>query len=427
MMKGFRLACVLMACLLFVFVGLAFAENYVPYPGVLSPGEVDFGGKTVTIIRGGLPNDSERVALAEELFNVKLETLRLDNAEQIMARIMAGDSTYDIIRQPHREGYLKLVSSGMLLPSDDYLPNDFFESLPNADKQIIEKLKYNGKRYGIGVHAGVVNDSIMIMSYNKDLLEKHNQPDPYELYLDGKWTYEALEAIATAITMDTDGDGIIDQRGITDVSNHGAFIRFAPSNGAEIAVLEDGKWVYAYNRENAIYALNTIIRWREMGIMGAGDYNAGKVGFVIHTHLGGNRHAQAAGINFGLVPMPMGPHVDSYSYPAFDFPIMCLPVNVEYPEGLISLANFLFREEDTVQKLDQMVNDWMTTSDHYEFYTTALENWKGEGDIFQWSGLWDDIMQTPIQEALAGTKGAAAAMDEVANQAQAFLDDLFRQ
>ena len=160
--------------------------------------------------------------------------------------------------------------------------------------------------------------------------------------------------------------------------------------------------------------------------MGDGDYNAGKVGFVVHTHLGGNRHAQAAGINFGLVPMPKGPHVDRYHYPAFNFTMMFLPVNAEYPEGLIALANFLYREEDTIATLDQMVSDWMTTQEHYRMYITATEEWRGEGDVFQNTDLWG-IAGTPINQVLAGEKGAAAAMDEIAGEAQAFLDDLFKQ
>ncbi|MFB5067556.1 MAG: ABC transporter substrate-binding protein [Candidatus Wallacebacter cryptica] len=425
-MKVRNVAWVITALLLVILSGISAAGDYEPPPGVLSPDQVDFGGKTVTIIRGALPADEERVAEAEQLFNVKFDTIRLESADQIMARIMAGDSAYDIIRAPHREGYFALVSSGMLLPADDYLPEEFFESLPNTDRYVIEKLKYEGKRYGIGVHHGVVNDTMMIMSYNKDLLEQYGLEDPYELYLNDEWTYDVLEEYAIILTQDTDGDGIIDQRGITDVANYAGFIRFAPSNGAELAVQEDGRWVFAYNRENAIEAFNTILRWRELGIMGDGDYNAGKVGFVVHTHLGGNRHAQAAGINFGLVPMPKGPHVDRYHYPAFNFTMMFLPVNAEYPEGLIALANFLYREEDTIATLDQMVSDWMTTQEHYRMYVTATESWQGEGDIFQGTDLWE-ILRTPITEVLAGEKGAAAAMDEIANQAQAYLDDLFNQ
>lgn len=415
---------VTVVCFLILLTGSVLAHDYVAPPGVLSPDEVDFGGKTVTIIRGGLPKDAERVALAEELFNVKLETLRIDNPDQFIARIMSSDSKYDIIRHQHREGYFILASQGMLLPSDDYLPEAFFGSLPNVDRHVIEKLKYDGKRYGISVHSGIVNDTMMITSYNKSILERYNQPDPYELYLKGEWTYEAFEEIALAVTQDTDGDGIIDQFGMARVASYGDFIRFAPSNGAELAVQEDGKWVYAYDRENAIYALNTINRWNELGIMG-GNYDLGEAAFKI-THLGGNRHAQAAGIDFGLVPMPMGPHVDDYNYPVFDFFITYLPINAEYPEGLIALANFLYREEDSYDRLDEMINEWMTSKEHLDMYTRAVESFAGEGDIFQHSGLWE-IMEEPIRNVLGGTMGAAAAMDEIAPRAQAFLDDLFKQ
>lgn len=420
-----KIILLIIVCLLLIFSTGVLASDYITRPGVLSPEQVDFEGKTVTIIRGKLPDDEERVKQAEKLFNVKLETLRLDNPDQFIARIIAGDSSYDIIRHQHREGYFPLVYEGMLLPADDYLPDEFFDSLPNTDRYIIEKLKFNGKRYGIGVYTGVVNDSMMLISYNKDMLKKYNQPDPYELYLSGQWTYEAFEEIAIAVTMDTDGDGMIDQYGLPTMTRHADFIRFAPSNGAELAVEEDGKWVFAYNRENAIHVLNTVNRWAELGIMGSGNYNLGEVAFRI-THLGGNRNAQAAGINFGFVPLPKGPHTDEYQYPAFDFFIMYLPVNAEYPEGLIALANFLYREEDSHEHLEQMINDWMTRSEHLEVYLEATEAWKGEGDVFQSTGLWT-VLKEPIESVLEGTKGAAAAMDEIAPAAQSFLDDIFRQ
>ena len=38
-------------------------------------------------------------------------------------------------------------------------------------------------------------------------------------------TYDKLEEMATIITQDTDGDGLIDQRGITDINNYYGFIR----------------------------------------------------------------------------------------------------------------------------------------------------------------------------------------------------------
>lgn len=420
---------VLVISLMVVNAGIISASDYSPPSGVLSPDEVDFGGKTVTIVswdlRRAVPTDA-RLAEAEELFNVKIDTLVLQDAEQMIARILAGDAKYDICQQSHRVEYFKLVSANMLLPADDYLPEEFFESLPSIDRHIIEKLKYRGKRYGVALHDGIVNDSITMMAYNKDLIEKYNQPDPYELAFKGEWTYEAFEQIAAALTVDTDGDGIIDQYGMSNIGDGNALIRFAPSNGAETAVQEDGKWVFAFNRNNAINVVNAVRRWREMGIMGPGDFTTGKVGFLVRTHLGGVRHAKAAGVNFGLVPMPMGPDVDRYYYPAFEFWMTYLPINVEYPEGLIALANFLYREEDRIPFLDQMVLDWMNTQQHYEMYIAAQENWQGEGDIFEGTDMWR-ILRPQLDQALNGEKGAASALDEVANQAQAFLDDFFDQ
>ncbi|NLL88253.1 MAG: hypothetical protein GX228_04865, partial [Firmicutes bacterium] len=288
------------------------------------------------------------------------------------------------------------------------------------------KLKYNGKRYGIALHDGVVNDSIMIISYNKDLIEQYNQPDPYELYLNGEWTEEVFEQIMIAVTQDTNGDGIIDQWGMPDITNAAAMIRWVPYNGAELAVQDqNGKWVFAYNRENAIHALNTVLRWKSLGIIGNGSYVDGKVAFNA-THLPGNRHAQAAGINFGLVPMPMGPHVDRYYYPAFEFFMTCLPSNVEEPEKMIALANFLFRKDDRLGFLDEIVTNWMVTKEHLDLFMTANDDWQADGDIFQYTEVWD-IVSEAISQVLAGTKGAAAAMDEIEPRVQAALDDLFKQ
>ena len=61
-----------------------------------------------------------------------------------------------------------------------------------------------------------------------------------------------------------------------------------------------------------------------------------------------------------------------------------------------------------------------------EVYMAGVEGWAGEGDAFQNTELWD-LLGGPIGEVVRGEKGAAAAIDEVAPQAQSFLDDLFGQ
>ena len=139
---------------------------------------------------------------------------RITDAE-LLARILAGDSTADIIYgQQHRLiGYFKLVSEGMLYPVGDFLPDEYYESLGRADRAVHNRLAYQGKRYGFGTYHGDINHSMTIWAYNKSMLKREGQPDPWDLWLNGEWTYEAFEKIAVAVTRDTDGGDAIEQWG----------------------------------------------------------------------------------------------------------------------------------------------------------------------------------------------------------------------
>ena len=93
---------------------------------------------------------------------------------------------------------------------------------------------------------------------------------------------------------------------------------------------------------------------------------------------------------------------------------------------MIALANFLFRKDDRYNFLDEIITNWMVTKEHLDMYLAANENWQADGDIFQHTEIWD-IVGDAVNQVLSGSKGAAAAMDEIAPQVQAALDDLFRQ
>ena len=110
MMLRKKLGLSLLLALVLVVSAAVAVGAYEPRPGVLSPDEVDFGGKTVTVIvrdldwvvhNGGKPTE-ERIAEAEALFNVKIETGTFNNIEELQSRIMANDSAYDIFRFNHR-------------------------------------------------------------------------------------------------------------------------------------------------------------------------------------------------------------------------------------------------------------------------------------------------------------------------------------
>ena len=108
---------------------------YTPRPGVLSPDQVDFGGKTVNILvgdlnwvvyNGGKPLE-ERIAEAEALFNCKIEVGATGGANAMIARILAGDSTYDILRFEHR-GVTSTGDPGYAVSRQRHSAARYFES-----------------------------------------------------------------------------------------------------------------------------------------------------------------------------------------------------------------------------------------------------------------------------------------------------------
>jgi ABC-type glycerol-3-phosphate transport system substrate-binding protein len=432
------LSVIALVCLLVTVLSLSQASDYTPPPGVPGPGSVDFGGQIVTFI-GGIGTDreawsdfwKERIEEAERLFNCKIQGIGSPNPDFIMSRILAGDSTLDVIRMNHRGiGYFKLVSQNMLFPVGDILRSDYYESLSNVDRNVCEKLKFKGKYYSFGTVMGPANSSMFFTAYNKDLLEREGQPDPYELWKNDEWTWEAFERIAKAVTKDTDGDGQIDQWGMTEIAYGAGYYRFLPSDGLEIARIdENGKYVFNYDSPQAIAALNTLVKWRNEDKIMVRDvkFETGSVAFYSYTHLGGCRFAKGK-FEWGLVPLPKGPDADRYYFPAFDFNSTFLPANVQNPLGLIALNEFLFRPDDPgfEEQLDWLIDLAVDREEQWEVFLYGAEHWQGEGDPFDGTELWK-ILTDPTGDIMYGRKGAAAAMDEIRPEAQAFLDDLFGQ
>lgn len=433
----------LVAALLLAPAYLVSADDYTPPPGVLGPGEVDFGGETVTLVgidfgtakwEWGSFHDVflERVAEAEKLFNCKITNIARITDAELLARILAGESTADIVYgQQHRSiGYFKLVSEGMLFPVSDFLPDEYYEFLGKADAAVARRLAHKGKIYGFGVYHGDINHSMTIWAYNKSMLEREGQPDPWELWQNGEWTYDAFEKIAIAVTRDTDGDDTIDQWGSTDITaNHRNIIRFLPTNGVEVArVDENGNMVFNLDSPAAIEALNIYKRWRDAGIFTNQKFENGRVAFN-GAHIAGHRFAkQTLQDEYGFVPPPMGPSADRFYYPTFGFEISVLPANVKNPQGLVALLSYLIRPDDSwVEAREQALMDYAVTKrEHWEMYMAAVEEFAGEGDIFDSTALWD-MLNAPIMDVITGKQGAVASMAQVKPQAQAWLDDLFDQ
>jgi multiple sugar transport system substrate-binding protein len=450
-MKNARLVLVVLMVLC-MFSAVAFADDYTPPPGVPGPGEVDLGGATVTLI--GIRYDPEarsiwewgaffdtfleRKAEAEKLFNCKIEYLYGGTYSDIIRnRVLAGDSKYDIVVNRGREvNFFTISQEGLLFAVSDILPDEYFDTLGRADRMAIEKWSLHGKRYGFGTLFADLNNTLQIWAYNKTMLEREGQPDPWELYLAGEWTWENFEKIAKAVTRDTDGDGVIDQWGSYDLIGSSAnFIRAMVLNGVEISRIDEtGRRVFNYDSKVAIDTMNLLLNGRQAGYMAVGvsgaDFTVGNVAFS-GAQIMGHRYAkQSLTDDWAFVPAPRMPNVDRAYAMSFDWRTNFLPANSANPLGLIALWSYLVRPEDPItdEHLTQLFNSAMPPNqESFEAYMTAFELFEGEGDQFEGTPLWNDMVGPALTAVLNGEKTPAAAMAEIKPRAQAFLDDLFAQ
>jgi len=224
----------------------------------------DFGGQTVRI-SGGFKNSSTfginfedargqgHLQEVEEMFNVKIEWIDDDsswNPEKFIANVLAGDPVADIQVLDRERAFFKVAAEGLLMPLDDIITEEYLENIPDVYKAV-EHWKFGDHIYGFSK----VDVTGWCIYWNKSLFEREGLPDLYELYESGQWTWENFRKIAAMATKDTDGDGIIDQYGVSIADGSGAgevVAALLATNNAAVAKVIDGKVQFTLDQPEAL-------------------------------------------------------------------------------------------------------------------------------------------------------------------------------
>jgi len=130
-------------------------------------------------------------------------TMREDYSEWLSRTILEGKEPDIFLILP--EDFNLFAEIGILNPLDTFMKNS--SVLPGCIffAPLIKAGQYNGRQYALPFECDPT-----LMFVNTTLLEKEHIPFPSE-----NWTWDDLLAICAKITKDTDGDGVIDQFGIT--------------------------------------------------------------------------------------------------------------------------------------------------------------------------------------------------------------------
>jgi len=171
-------------------------------------------------INGDIINDAifNRNTYVEEKYGVKINSVILKpglldwsgGAEAIRKSVMSGSFDYDAgMIWCYDAG--TLATEGLLLDLNNLSPLNL--SKPWWDQRINEELIIKNKMFfTVGDISMQMNDAVISVLFNKQIKQDFGIDENfYELAKNGKWTLDKLGELARIVSVDMNGDGIMDQ------------------------------------------------------------------------------------------------------------------------------------------------------------------------------------------------------------------------
>lgn len=243
------------------------------------------------------------------------------------------NSYYADIYEDQLWGAREFIRKGFMVPLDTLESMDL--SLEKYIDSYSKLCEYDGHIYGTNFTSWKIpwfNQGAML--FNMDLLEKYNQPNPWDLIEKGEWTWDKFREICKACTKDNNGDGKPETWGLANRCIEGALI----STGKDIITWDsrNKRWAFGY-ADTEVYAAiqmvsdmlhvdkSTAFGYESVNALyGVSDlFGKGKAAFVNLQDLewigyGDARRAWIQDMNddFGLVPFPLAPTNKSGKYVA---------------------------------------------------------------------------------------------------------------
>lgn len=390
--------------------------------------EIDLGGATVHLwcwYDIGIP---ELIAEAEELFNCKIELSMVGwetQTDTYMSRLLSGDSEYDIWYVSHSAA-IPIMKDGAFFPMEAILPEGYLESHDPHVQAMIASVQLDDHVYAFHTMHSAMNDMTFFV-WNKTLFEREGLPDLEEAYYNGDWTWDLATEIAIKATRDTDGDGIIDQYGFSEVYAW----PFVLAHGASVVKKnpDTGRWEFAMSDEPALQALQQVYEWNHVHGVAQGDWNQtpfreGKRAFAnMPAWMLWNLPNEMDDV-YGILPFPKGPNNDYYTASTDLINMFYIPANSANPLAMAAIVDFLMGDPEDYfyNVIENQILGQAPDRTSAEVMEEAIMNWEGQFDLTR--GNMGSLLDDAIWTIISGEKTPAQAMSEIAPQAQAAIDDL---
>lgn len=351
--------------------------------GQVEEEKIDLGGRTITIkSRWLLQSDGggcegvwgeeekklvmESVYNAEQKYNFKLKVIPYASLGNLDFAPVSWLAAYTAGIQPPEHAmqnafditWFPYITNGVIMPLDDII--DFNNDPLWSQSNISGGAKFNNKHWGLlniksGKHIGEVGSCIIT---NKTLLEREGIPDLYETYCINKtWNYDNFLSVALKIARDINGDGVVDQLGVTFDRQNGISYILA-SNGARTIEYIDGKYIYGLETKEAIRALQFFTDLQFYYKVGSSENTIGAAYLKFYNGAVGMWLTDAyiirniilssskdfANENYNLIPLPMGPDVSDYQTMYLSPVITYFPSNLNDAEDIVKAIAYMLGE-----------------------------------------------------------------------------------
>ncbi len=311
------------------------------------PEGLKFDGRVVTLLGGDAVfehytmcteesgdnlNDSlyHRYQKVSEQLDVSIEFLLAKAAEavsKIQSTVLAGDDTYQLAIVQRATSIAQMVGGHYLhnwldLPYVDLDGKYWYEDAINS-LRVDDFIYYTyGDIYPLSTH---------VMYYNKDIAADYNLTSPHDYVLNGGWTIDVLNELASVVPKDLNGDGVMDkndQYGIsfsnTDTVNSlmygcGLTITQRTADGIRLTPCDE-KMIAAFNKILTIFTGDTCYS-KQLNEL---KLTTGQVLFFTGT-VHGARTYRDAEVEFGMLPYPKFDEKQEKYVSFLNTELMCVP------------------------------------------------------------------------------------------------------
>lgn len=372
----------------------------------------------------------------EKDYNCKIEFEQKKGADLVEALITAkaaGDPYCDILEFGCSDTYLEQIySANLVMPLDDPSIKDIIKLDENPWLPASTFGQMFGNQYGVHFKTNNTGDLLRaVVLFNKNLVEKYDLGNPYEMVKNKTWTFDKLKELSATITSKSDGSVFPLMYG-----TEGLYLpMLIYANGGTVTDYTDGKYEFKGLNDKTLEALNFAVDMKKNGYTHPksevrkeveGIFANGEAVFYVTNYASLKKYTQGtvpADFEVGLLPGPIGPNSDGeYNAVSYTEALFHVSNNVEKPE---EVAAVLVAFANRTAKRDMINTELMNTlqdQESAEMLELMYNNMKT--DYSRSIGTSRAAIGEASKAIMSLEKTPKEAYEELANSVQAMYDEL---